>query len=300
MLEIVGWEHARELLPSLVFGVVWGTREDRLPYMRRFQSLLRDVEPELESLFAKQRVAPPGVEFDADDFFRTVVDGRLEAGFGAVLGALRSGVPYARIVDELSAAAAERLVRFDARIDADPRREEGWLDVTHVLTFANAVRSAYEMRPSPELLRGLFYAARFVHYVRNLDASSDARWCVPGPASDDGDAEELLARIDEASRCAAVDRLVALALAYFEAGHDPEAFRAWLTRYAIADSAYVDIWLAHTIKVSVAALEERAKSQSPRRDLALVAALRFLVSPKAERGVVQAAVLAEEFVRRGR
>jgi hypothetical protein len=203
-------------------------------------------------------------------------------------------------LDELAAAAAERLIRFDARIDGNPRREEGWLDVTHVLTFANAARTALEMFPSPELLRGLFYAARFVHYVRNLDAPPNERWKVPAPAGVDLETGAFLDELDRATKELDTDRAVALMRGYIAGRREPTLFREWMTRFAIADSAALDIWLAHTIKVTVAGLEEWAASESPRRDLTLVAAMRFLASPKAERRVVQASVLARDFVRKGR
>jgi nitrite reductase/ring-hydroxylating ferredoxin subunit len=299
-LDIVGWNHARALLPSLVFGIVWGTREDRLPYMRKFQEMLRSIEPELSELFALQRSAPESSTFDGEAFFATVVDGRLERGFEAVHSALRRGVPFERIADELSAAAAERLIRFDSRIDSNPAREEGWLDVTHVLTFANSVRTAFTMFPCAELLRGLFYAARFVHYVRNLDAPEGERFETPEPIGGLLGTESLLGEIESAARALDPVRAVALVRGYLEAGHAPAALGDRLTRFAIADSAAVDIWLAHTIKVTVAGLEEREASSSARRDLPLVAAVRFLASHKSERGVVQAALLAREFVRRGR
>ena len=47
--------------------------------------------------------------------------------------------------------------------------QEGWLDVTHTLTFANATRRAFERSDDPALVRLLFYAAHFVNRTRPLD-----------------------------------------------------------------------------------------------------------------------------------
>lgn len=296
MLDAIGFRRAPALLPCLVFQIAWSTREDRLPAMRRFQGMLRDIEPELGALFELQARGSEGPAFDGEDLFERLLDDRFEAGFAAVLSALRAGVPFARIADEIAAAAAERCLRFDARIDRNPRREEGWLDVTHLLTFANAMRAAFAMRPCPELLRALFQGAKFVHSVHKLDRPSLERATTPEPVRLDVSAGEVLDAIEGAVREMEVVRAIALTRGYLALNHDEAALRAWLVRFAIADSATVDIMLAHTIKMSVAALEELSAIRSPRRELPLLAAIRFLASPKNERWVYPYALRALAFL----
>ncbi len=85
------------------------------------------------------------------------------------LGALRGGVPVASLIDVTGRAAAERLARFDIELDLDDTNEWGWLDVTHTLTYLNALRWAWSADPSPQVLRGLFHAAWFVQWTGQFD-----------------------------------------------------------------------------------------------------------------------------------
>jgi nitrite reductase/ring-hydroxylating ferredoxin subunit len=297
MLERVGWARAADLLPALVFQIAWGTREDRLPYMRRFQAMFRAIEPELPGLFelqARGGGADNGA-WDEGALFTKILDGSIEEGFKAVHEALRAGVPASRILDVISAASGERLLRFDARIDRDPQREEGWLDVTHLITHTHAAREAFAMCPGPETLRAVFYSARFVHYVRNLDrpvAEGQARAPLPEAEGQDAPEDELLTRIEEAIKDFDGTRAVALTRGYLAAGHREAALGERLTRYAIADSASAEIMIAHTIKTTVAAFEELAVIQGPRRALPVLATVRFLAAPKRERFVYPATLRA--------
>ncbi len=44
LLEVIGWERAATVLPHLVPTIVYGTREDKLPYMRPFMRALAGVD----------------------------------------------------------------------------------------------------------------------------------------------------------------------------------------------------------------------------------------------------------------
>ncbi len=255
---------------------------------------LKKILPELGRLFEKQKNASKeGPWAGGQALFDCIVDGSMEQGFEGVLGALEEGVHFDRIVDAISLAASERLLRFDARIDRDPHREEGWLDVTHLLTYANALREAYVMEPCAELLRGLFYASKFVHYVRHLDAPLELRFKYEPLAGSGFGAGHLLdgLRISLEEKCPPA--ALAYARAYVEEGHDFKALSDMLLRFAIEDSAVVDIMIAHTIKTTVAALHESsAIFGDQRRFLPLYAALRFLAAPKRERWVMRNALMA--------
>ncbi len=83
------------------------------------------------------------------------------------------------MIDATGRAAAERLARFDIELDLDDTNEWGWLDVTHTLTYLNALRWAWSADPSPQVLRGLFHAAWFVQWTGQFDV----RGVGPGPAA---------------------------------------------------------------------------------------------------------------------
>ena len=44
LLDMIGWERASTVLPYLVPTIVYGTREDKLPYMRPFVKALRELD----------------------------------------------------------------------------------------------------------------------------------------------------------------------------------------------------------------------------------------------------------------
>lgn len=75
------------------------------------------------------------------------------------MSAVRAGVPVPRIIDVIAWVAAARLGRFDIDSDTDDTREAGWLDVTHTLTYVNALRWAWSADPGPVVLRGVLHAA---------------------------------------------------------------------------------------------------------------------------------------------
>lgn len=292
MLDQIGWQYAGDFLPSLVFQLSWGTREDRLPYMRKFRARLKRVLPELPRWFEKQRTASKeGVWEGEQAALEKILDGSMEEGFEAVAAALEEGIHFDRIVSVISVAAAERLLRFDVRIDRSVDREEGWLDVTHLLTYSNAARGAYALAPCEELLRALFYGAWFVQYVRHLDEPAEQRKPFPEVSARLA-AEDLLSLLRTAIDERAADMAVSYCRKYLEAGHDSGPLQAELLRYAIEDSAVADIMIAHTIKTTAAAIQEMEAIGGEKRYWPVLSAVRFLASPKRERWVYRNARMA--------
>ena len=49
LLDMIGWERAGTVLPYLVPTLVYGTREDKLPYMRPFMKALTGELPKVET-----------------------------------------------------------------------------------------------------------------------------------------------------------------------------------------------------------------------------------------------------------
>jgi nitrite reductase/ring-hydroxylating ferredoxin subunit len=312
LLEIIGWQYAAAVLPCLVPSIVWGTREDRLPYARGFQARLAKVEPELPDLLARQH-SQSNAKLDRAAFRQALLEGKIEDGFHAVDEALRRGIPLKEIAHAIVLAAAERCLRFNIAIDRDRAKEEGWLDVTHCFTHASAVREALEMWPQPEMLRGLYQAAWFVQYTRqpqreHLDLPPNQRESISdinasidyqdlANASD----EELLARLiremDDLQYLAAMRTT----RGYLELGHSASKLTTRLVKYSLADSASVPIALAHTIKTTFAAVVEfQSLGDHPHRWLPLLAAVRFLAAPKHQRWTYYGALQAIDFIANAR
>ena len=138
LLERLGWDRADTVLPHLVPTIVYGTREDTLPYMRPVRRG--------RSAASTSTRWPRST---ADPTWRD--DGRLVAALlderrshrprsRAAVDALRDGAGIDGLLDVVVAAVVERMLRYDVAGEFDFHDDFGWLDITHGMTYANAAR----------------------------------------------------------------------------------------------------------------------------------------------------------------
>ena len=135
LLDMIGWERAATVLPYLVPTLVYGTREDKLPYMRPFMKALAGVD-----LAAVADVAPVDGWSDDGTLLAALLGDRRTAPVEATVAALRSGASVDDVLDVVVQAVSERMLRYDVAGEFDFADDFGWLDITHGLTYANAVR----------------------------------------------------------------------------------------------------------------------------------------------------------------
>jgi len=251
LLEMVGWTRADTVLGHLVPTIVYGTREDTLPYMRPFMKTLAGVD--LEALAA----------VDADEAW--VDDGRLASALlgsdrtapvQAVAEALRAGAGPHGVLDAVVDAVSERMLRYDVAGEFDFDDDFGWLDITHGLTYANAVRwhhdAALDEGRDPgvtdDLVRLVFFTAFLAHWTgRHEWHTTVGERASVRPLSTD----------------------------VFEYGDG-------LQRRSLLDGTTAFIVHAHAVKTSRAAAME---SRRRRTSLPLDATMRFMEAPKQERRV---------------
>lgn len=260
LLDATRWEGAEDLLGSFTWGFATGTREDLLPAWAGYR---------------KEGEAPPTT---AD---RLPPDALADAAPPAARALVRQNPAGA--LDALSIAAATRLLRFDPAHDRDPTVAEGWLDLTHRLTFAHAVRLASARWPVDRLAR---QAAQFIALARPLD----------GPAQP---IEPATATLDEVvAAVAAREPSLALrrAAGWLQEGDAADLVDA-LERLIWSDHATRAIFLIHHLKTLRAGAAERIATGD---DRPLLAAVRFLASPLRERSVERAVIDAVTLVREGR
>ena len=145
LLERAGWDRADELLPHLVTTIVYGTREDTLPYMRK---AMREIDAvDLESLVA----APDRRDTDwaGEPDLRRALLSADAAPITAAVDAILAGAGVGGLLDAVSLAVSERLIRYDSSVEHDTSTDFGWLDITHGLTYARAARWAWGSPPEP-------------------------------------------------------------------------------------------------------------------------------------------------------
>jgi nitrite reductase/ring-hydroxylating ferredoxin subunit len=277
MLDAVGWQHAERLLPHMVTGIVLGTREDTLPYMRKSMTALDKVD--LVALATTSR--EPGWSDDGSLRAMLLAAGDLPAR--ELADAAHAGAGIDGLLDVIALAASERLLRYDPAIELEPSENFRWLDISHALTYANAARWAWRHHPSPDTARLVMFCAFLV-----VDSGRDERrkGAAETPTVEplDGDlvAAILDRRYDDAARHAAAGT--------------PTDVAEQLVRAALSDQPGSFIVAAHAVKTSVAAAEETENTGSM---LPLIATARFLAAPRQERFVSSAASEAIHFVRTG-
>ena len=295
LLDATGWEWAREILPATLFGIASDVREDTLPLHATLAATLAKIEPELPELYGAARSDAP---FDRAAFLGAVLDGKKAQALTAVIDALRGGVAAERIASALVVAGAERWLRFDDALDADPTIAEGWLDVTHVFTFASAVRTALTRLRRPESLRWLLHAAAFVARTRGLDLDPASR--IDDRAEDCDDVERILSAI----RARDPRRAVALGLGWLRGeGDRVSPLRTALESLPLHDATPVPIVTAHVIKCITAACDEAAALLHGPDAAAvrpLMALLRWLACPVEQRFLRRRTHEAIELVSRAR
>jgi nitrite reductase/ring-hydroxylating ferredoxin subunit len=245
LLDRLGWDRADTVLPHLVPAIGYGTREDRLPYMRAANRAVRQLD-----LRALAAAGESGARPDPDDGHRAALrlallgrDG--SRAIGAAVALIDAGAGIDALLDVVVDAASHRLARYDPGVEVTSDRTDfGWLDITHALTYASAARWAWRAEPGPDTVRLALWSAFLAWYAGRR-----------------GYVE--------------IDDVQADPVALGDVPSDP----AGLCRAALEDRAGSWIVAAHLVKTTNAAVVEAAATGSTRP---LAAAARFVASPRRE------------------
>lgn len=257
LLERLGWERAGTVLPYLVPTLVYGTREDKLPYMKLFHRGLAQLE--LDELAEAASSPDPHWEDDGRLLSALLGPDRTEAALAAG-AALRAGAGVDRLLDTVTTAVSERLLRYDITGERDFHDDFGWLDITHGMTYANAVRWHAERSPmSADLVR----LALWTVFLANWTGRHE--W------------HTAVALRDEIEPRSA----------------DLRVYGESLQDEALLDGTTAFIVHAHAVKTSVAATHEAMRIGS---SLPLDATARFMAAPKLERFVAATVTRSIDFL----
>jgi len=197
----------------------------------------------------------------------------------AVLG----GAGVEGILNEVTLAVSERLLRYDDSLEHDGGAGFGWLDISHGLTYARAVRWAWQHHPSVSTARLALFAVFMCHDTGRFERRSEVQPRITGGSSH-GDLIEAIQHGRAAD-----------AVAIAGAG-DPQVTGRTLRLAALGDAAGSFIVSAHLVKMAMASWEEALTTGS---NLPLMATARLAASPRRERFVERAAIEAIRFVRDG-
>ncbi|MEL6890710.1 MAG: Rieske 2Fe-2S domain-containing protein [Actinomycetota bacterium] len=285
LLTMIGWEHADVVLGHLVTSVVTGTREDTLPYHRPFARSIDDVDLEAVAAAAEfADVPPPTGAADALVELRAALLGpdRGVAARSAVTS-LTAGAPVDAVLDTVVGAVAERLLRYDPANETDLDDDFNWLDITHGITYAHAVRhhlaaqrdagrldvaADASARARVELIRLLLFAAFQANWTGRHEWHTAIAPTAPSS-------------LDPRLVTAGSDRVALAAI-----GDD-------LQRRSLDDVHTAPIHVVHAVKTSRAA---HLEAQRTGDGDVLAATTRYFDGPRSERSVRAATHRAIEFV----
>jgi hypothetical protein len=242
-LDIIGWQHAAEVLPSII-GQMAAARgaEERTAWRQPIDliALCQQAGLELPRLFASHRAN--GWSDHALLAERLLGDDPV-AIIDALAAAARDGGTPADLGRALAYAGALRVARFGTA-----NEHSDWETAHHVFTYANAVHQALKRIGNKEIdggepveaVRALLHGAMALYLARYLNVPPAA---LPSEGDDRLDdlpiaAEEIRAALlDTFDRQQQVDAAARLIARHLILGHSPESLIATLAHALLREDA---------------------------------------------------------------
>jgi nitrite reductase/ring-hydroxylating ferredoxin subunit len=300
-LEMIGWEHAAAVLPTVVGQMVAARGAEESTTWRQpvdLAALCQKTAAELPGLFAAGR--DEGHWSDHAALAHTLLGDDAVAIMDALKSAVRAGADPADLGRSLAYAAALRVARFgNANEHAD------WETAHHVFTYANAVHQMTKRVGSAdpdrhaEAARGILHGAMALYLARYLNVPP-AR--IPGDGDDrlddlPPDVEALRAALlDAFDRQRQVDLVARLVARHVTLGHPPHPLIATLTWALLREDAGFHAY--QMLEAGVRQFGEWGNAAEGRH--ILIAVARYLASHSpTERAVLQTADIARRLMRGG-
>ncbi len=232
LLDHIGWEHAGQVLTSLVHGMATARRSQELNSWRHpidLASLVWAARDELPALYA-QGTDKPGTWQDEAALVEAILGDDPSAILEAIKDAIRAGASAQAMGSAVAHAAFVRMARFHTSNEFGD-----WETVHNTLTAANALHQALQRAPSIELLRGLFDTAMSIYLDRFLNMPAQ-RLPEAGPMTVNGEEirAEVLKRMNVQQEVEEVAQLVA---SYLDSSADPRGIMATLGHAMLREDA---------------------------------------------------------------
>jgi nitrite reductase/ring-hydroxylating ferredoxin subunit len=185
LLDHIGWEHAPQVLTSLVHGMATARRSQELNSWRNpvdIASMVWQAREELPALY-NQGQKSRGSWDDENGLVSVILDDDPAATIAAIKDAVQSGATPEQLGSAVAYAAFLRMARFHTSNEFGD-----WDTVHNTLTAANALHQALKRAPSVELLRSVFDTSMSIYLDRFLNMPSQR---MPEPRNGTIDAEAL-------------------------------------------------------------------------------------------------------------
>jgi nitrite reductase/ring-hydroxylating ferredoxin subunit len=300
-LDLIGWEHALAVLPTVVGQMVAARGAEESTAWRQPTDLIalcQSTTAELPGLFAAARDEVRWPEPAA--LARSLLGDEPVAIMDALKAAVRAGAAPRDLGRSLAYAAALRVARFGGA-----NEHSDWETAHHVFTYANAVHQMAKRIADDDAdgyasaARGILHGAMALYLARYLN--------VP-PARIPGDGDDLLddlpadvdalraALLDAFDRQRRVDTAARLVARHLALGHSPRALIATLGRALLREDAGFHAY--QMLEAGIRQFEEWGNTVEGRH--ILIAVVRYLAAHSpTERAVLQTADIARRLMRGG-
>jgi hypothetical protein len=301
-LDVIGWEHAAALLPTVVGQMVEARGAEESTAWRQpidLVAICQDAANQLPELFAAGGHGMRGWSDHAALARELLGDDPTEI-VDALKAAIRAGAAPADLGRSLAYAAALRVARF-----GNANEHGDWETAHHVFTYANAVdqmlrRIGTTNTSSPvAAVRGVLHGAMALYLARYLNVPP-AR--IPGESVDElddlpADAETIgTALLDAFDRQRQVDLAAKLVARHLTLGHSPQALIATLARAVLREDAGFHAYQM----LEAGAKQFAAWGNSDEGRHILIAFARYLAAHSpTERAALQTADIARRLMRGG-
>jgi len=300
-LDLIGWEHAAALLPTVVGQMVAARGAEESTAWRQpvdLVALCNEATSQLPELFATGH----GVHGWSDHaaLARELLGDDPARNIDALKTAIRAGAAPADLSRSLAYAAALRVARFgNANEHAD------WETAHHVFTYTNAVDQMFKRIGSVNTIdhvaavRGVLHGAMALYLTRYLNVPP-AR--IPGEGGEQLDdlptnAETIRAALlDAFDRQRQVDLAARLVARHLTLGHPPQALIATLAHAVLREDAGFHAY--QMLEAGVRQFTAWGDSNEGRHILLAVARYLAAHSPT-ERAALQTADIAQRLMRGG-
>jgi nitrite reductase/ring-hydroxylating ferredoxin subunit len=286
LLDLIGWENAPAVLPSLMEELVRARGGEEIDAWRHpidLVPMLRQVADELPGLLREgesgnwDAVVPLSRSLLAEDPAQIITGLR---------DAIRAGARPVQLSKALALAAALRIARFGTVNEFGD-----WITALHTFTYCNALHQAMKRCPSPELVRGVFHGAISVYLDRFLNVPPAH---LPGEGGSlDGeprDQQALLKRfLDLLDQRDQVEQAARLVARYVRLKHPIQPLFDTLTRATIREDANF-----HTFQMVEAGIRQYLEWEGmPEGEQILVAVARYVAAhAPTQRAQLQTAEIA--------
>jgi nitrite reductase/ring-hydroxylating ferredoxin subunit len=299
-LDLIGWEHAAAVLPTVVGQMVAARGAEESTAWRQpadLVALCQATAAELPNLFAAGR---GGGRWSDHAALARMLLGDDPAAMDAIKAAIRAGAAAPDLGRSLAYAAALRVARFgSANEHAD------WETAHHVFTYANAVHRMLQRIGTADrdghadATRAILHGAVALYLARYLNVPP-AR--IPGDGSErlndlPADAEALrTALLDAFDRQRQVDAVARLVTRHLTLGHPQRALIATLAQVLLREDAGFHAY--QMLEAGVRQFGEWGNTDEGRHILIAVARYLAAHSPT-ERAALQTADIARRLMRGG-